>query len=123
MGRASPRATTSPAANAARARPPTATCGCATSSPSAPGPPPAPATPTSSAQFWRLARRIGKKKAAVAVAHSILVICWHLLTNDCDYDDLGGDYFTRRNNPDRRRDHLIQQLHALGYRVTLRPVA
>lgn len=30
----------------------------------------------------------------VAVAHSILVICWHLLTNDCDYDDLGRDYFT-----------------------------
>jgi transposase len=71
-----------------------------------------------SAQFWRLARRIGKKKAAVAVAHSILVICWHLLTNDCDYTDLGGDYFTRRNT-DRQRDRLIKQLHTLGYRVTL----
>jgi transposase len=71
-----------------------------------------------SAQFWRLARRIGKKKAAIAVAHSILVICWHLLTNDCDYDDLGGDYFTRRNT-DRQRDRLIKQLHTLGYRVTL----
>jgi transposase len=44
------------------------------------------------AQFWRLARRIGKKKAAMAVGHSILVIAWHLLTNDCDYADLGGDY-------------------------------
>ena len=71
-----------------------------------------------SAQFWRLARRIGKKKAAVAVAHSILVICWHLLHDDCDYDDLGGDYFTRRN-VDRQRDRLIKQLHGLGYRVTL----
>lgn len=70
------------------------------------------------AQFWRLARRIGKKKAAVAVGHSILVICWHLLTNDCDYDDLGGDYFTRRNG-DRQRDRLIAQLQGLGYRVTL----
>jgi hypothetical protein len=38
------------------------------------------------------------------------VICWHLLTNDCDYDDLGGDYFTRRNT-DRQRDRLIKQLH------------
>ena len=95
----------------------------ATSSTSAPGPPPAPATPTSSAQFWRLARRIGKKKAAVAVGHSILVICWHLLTNDCDYDDLGGDYFTRRTDPDRQRDHLINQLHDLGYRVTLEKTA
>ena len=74
------------------------------------------------AQFWRLARRIGKKKAAVAVAHSILVICWHLLTNDTDYDDLGGDYFTRRN-PDRQRDRLIAQLQSLGYHVSLEKVA
>ena len=71
-----------------------------------------------SAQFWRLARRIGKQKAAIAVAHSILVICWHLLHEDVDYDDLGGDYFTRRNH-DRQRDRLINQLHNLGYRVTL----
>ncbi len=74
------------------------------------------------AQFWRLARRIGKKKAAVALAHSILVISWHLLTNDCDYTDLGGDYFTRRN-PDRQRDRLIAQLQTLGYRVSLDKVA
>lgn len=71
-----------------------------------------------SAQFWRLARRIGKKKAAVAVAHSILVISWHLLTHQQDYDDLGGNYFTRRNT-DLQRDRLIKQLHGLGYRVTL----
>ena len=73
-------------------------------------------------QFWRLARRIGKKKAAVAVGHSILVICWHLLTNDNDYADLGGDYFTR-HNPDRQRDRLIAQLQALGYHVSLDKVA
>lgn len=71
-----------------------------------------------SAQFWRLARRIGKKKAAVAVAHSILVICWHLLSGDTDYQDLGGDYFTRRNT-DRQRDRHVRQLMNLGYRVTL----
>lgn len=76
-----------------------------------------------SAQFWRLARRIGKKKAAMAVGHSILVICWHLITNDADYEELGGDYFTRRNDPDRHRDRLIEQLHTLGYRVTLERVA
>lgn len=75
------------------------------------------------AQFWRLARRIGKKKAAIAVGHSILVIAWHLLTNDCDHDDLGGDYFARRAHPDRRRDHLIAQLHDLGYQVTLQKTA
>jgi transposase len=76
-----------------------------------------------SAQFWRLARRIGKKKAATAVAHSILVICWHLIANDTDYQELGGDYFTRRNDPDRHKDRLIEQLHDLGYRVTLDRVA
>ena len=109
-------------ANAARARPPTATRGWPTFSPSAPG---AARTRDTylSAQFWRLARRIGKKKAAVAVGHSILVICWHLLAADSDYTDLGGDYFTRRANPDRRRDRLIEQLTGLGYRVTLDKVA
>jgi transposase len=76
-----------------------------------------------SAQFWRLARRIGKKKAVTAVSHTILCICWHLLTNRCDYDELGGDYFARRANTDRRKDHLIEQLHGLGYSVTLTKVA
>ena len=76
-----------------------------------------------SAQFWRLSRRIGKKKAAVAVGHSILVICWHLLTEDADYDDIGGDYFQRRANPDRQRDRAIQQLHGLAYQVTLKQTA
>jgi transposase len=75
-----------------------------------------------SAQFWRLARRIGKKKAAVAVGHSILVIAWHLLTEDCDYADLGGDYFVRRD-ADRARQRAVAQLQALGYRVTLEPLA
>ncbi len=75
------------------------------------------------AQFWRLARRIGKKKAAGAVGHSILVIAWHLLTYDCDYHDLGGDWFVRRSDHDRRRTHLVKQLQALGYSVTLQPAA
>ena len=76
------------------------------------------------AQYWRLARRIGKKKAAVAVAvaHSILVIAWHLLTEDCDYQDLGGDYFVRRDT-ERQRQRAVAQLQALGYRVVLEPVA
>lgn len=75
------------------------------------------------AQYWRLVRRIGKRKAAVAVGHSILVICWHLLTTDCDYQDLGGDWFARRADTDKRRDHLIRQLQHLGYGVTLTKVA
>ena len=61
------------------------------------------------AQFWRLARRIGKKKAAIAVGHSILVICWYLLDGDCDYHDLGGDFFIRRDS-DRARQRAVAQL-------------
>lgn len=74
------------------------------------------------AQFWRLARRIGKKKAAVAVGHSILVIAWHLLTDDADYQDLGGEYFMKRD-AERARSRAISQLETLGYRVTLEPAA
>jgi transposase len=75
------------------------------------------------AQYWRLRRRMGHRKAAVAVGHSILVICWHLLTNDCDYEDLGGDWFVTRTDTDKRRDHLIRQLQDLGYGVRLTKVA
>jgi transposase len=71
---------------------------------------------------WRLARRIGKKKAAVAVGHSILVIAWHLLTANCDYKDLGGDYFVQRD-ADRARQRAVAQLQALGFHVTLEHVA
>lgn len=74
------------------------------------------------AQFWRLARRIGKQKAALAVGHSILVIAWHLLSHDCDYADLGDDYFARRDT-DRARARAISQLQALGYHVSLEPAA
>ena len=45
------------------------------------------------ARFCRLAPRLGKKKAIVAIEHSILIAIWHMLTNDVDYHDLGGDYF------------------------------
>lgn len=76
-----------------------------------------------SAQFWRLNRRIGRKKATVAVAHSILDICWHLLTNNCDHNDLGGDWFRKPVDHDKQRDKLIGQLHELGYRVTLAKTA
>jgi hypothetical protein len=75
------------------------------------------------ARYWRLSRRISKRKAAVAVGHSILVICWHLLSSDSDYQDLGGDWFARRTDTDKRRDHLIRQLHDLGYGVTLTNLA
>ncbi|MDF2745657.1 MAG: transposase [Actinomycetia bacterium] len=52
----------------------------------------------------------------MAVGHSILVIAWHLLTNDCDDHDLGGDFFIRRDT-DRARQRAVAQLQALGYHV------
>jgi transposase len=69
---------------------------------------------------WRAAS--ASRKAAVAVRHSILVIAWHLLTDNCTDQDLGGDYFVRRDT-DRQRQRAVAQLQALGYRVALEPLA
>lgn len=74
------------------------------------------------AQYRRLAARRGDKKAAVAVGHSILVIAYHLLTEQTDYQDLGGDYFERRNRQGTQR-RLVSRLEQLGYKVSLEPVA
>jgi transposase len=54
--------------------------------------------------------------------YSILVIAWHLLADNSDYQDLGGDYFIRRDT-DRQRQRAVAQLQALGYRVALEPLA
>jgi transposase len=76
------------------------------------------------AQFWQIARRRGKEKAAVAVGHTILVIAWHLLGDaEATYHELGGDYFTARHQPERRQRQLIRQLEKLGLTVTVEPAA
>lgn len=74
------------------------------------------------AQYERLARRRGAKRAMVAVAHSILVIVWHMLTDDEPYQDLGPDWFSRRNTEARTR-RLVTELQQLGHQVVLDPVA
>ena len=74
------------------------------------------------AQYRRLAARRGRAKAAVAVAHSILVIAYHLLTEGTIYRDLGGNYFDDRNRQAVER-RLVHRLQGLGYRVSLEPVA
>lgn len=71
-----------------------------------------------SAQFRRLTTRLGKKRALVAVGHSILVIVWHVLSKRRSYQELGGDYFDRRNE-DVYRKKLIRKLEALGLKVTV----
>lgn len=72
------------------------------------------------AQFRRLAARRGKKRAAVAVAHSILVIAYHMLRDGTEYRELGGDYFDNRNHEQLQR-RLVKRLEGLGYSVSLEP--
>ena len=71
-----------------------------------------------SAQYHRLAPRRGKKKAAVAVAHSILVDAYHLLKHGTTFRDLGGDYFDRRDK-DALERRLVRRLEDLGNTVHL----
>ena len=70
------------------------------------------------AQYHRLAGRRGKKKALVAVGHSILVIAYHLLSRQAEYRDLGPTYFDQRD-PERLSRRLVKRLQALGYSVSL----
>jgi transposase len=73
-------------------------------------------------QYRRLARRRGKYKAAVAVAHSVLVIAYHVLQDKRPYRDLGADYFDRLDT-ERIERHHVNRLKALGYEVELKPRA
>ena len=65
------------------------------------------------AQYRRLARRRGPKRAAIAVAHSILVIAYHILKDGTEYSELGADYFDRLDQDRLRRYHL-RRLRELG---------
>ncbi len=53
------------------------------------------------------------------MAHSILAVAWHLLTNGALYEDPGSDYFERRNDPAREAKRLQRRIEALGYEVTI----
>ena len=76
-----------------------------------------------SAQFHRLKPRRGVKRAAVAVAHSIITIVYHLLADpQAEFKELGGDYFLKRNEGAVKR-RAVNQLQGLGFRVELQPIA
>ncbi|WP_322769719.1 IS110 family transposase, partial [Frankia sp. Cr1] len=78
------------------------------------------------ARFHRLHRRFGKTgggKAAIAIAHTLLVIIWHVLHDGAEYRDLGSDYFTHYNNSEARKRRLVHDLQSLGYDVALQPAA
>ena len=77
------------------------------------------------AQYRRLAARRGKKKAIVAVMHSILVISYHLIQRNEPYRELGGDYFDKQK-PEATAKRLVKRLESLGFLVSLQsslPVA
>lgn len=70
------------------------------------------------AQYARLKGRRGDGKAVVAVAHSMLVIAYHVLLRQEPYRELGADYFLDRNS-DAHKNRLVRQLERLGYQVSL----
>lgn len=72
--------------------------------------------------YHRLAARRGKKRAIIAVAHSMLISFYHMLTNRQPYQDLGADYFDQRSKG-VRVDWLLKQLTKLGYSAQIVPVA
>jgi transposase len=72
------------------------------------------------AQFQRLMRRRGKYKAVMAVAHTLLVLIYHMLRDHKPYADLGPDYFDRLDRVRMERHH-VRRLEQLGYTVTLSP--
>ena len=71
-----------------------------------------------SAQYRRLAARRGKKKAIVALEHTILVIAYHLIQRKEPYRELGGNYFDNRR-PEATAKRLVKRLELLGYAVSL----
>jgi transposase len=74
------------------------------------------------AQYHRLVPRCGKKKAVIAVAHSLLVRVYYLLRDGTTYEELGGNYFDQHDRQQVER-RLIRRLERLGYKVTLEPTA
>lgn len=73
------------------------------------------------ARYLRLARRIGKLKALVAIQHSILTAVWHVLSENADYHDLGGDYHAKPD-PQRALRPITRDANRLGYTVRFDPI-
>lgn len=73
-----------------------------------------------SALYHRQARRLGKKRVIIAVAHTLLVIVYHVLKEKKPHEELGADYFEKLDTT-RLQQHHVQRLEQLGYTVTLTP--
>jgi transposase len=74
-------------------------------------------------KFWKIAKRRGQQRAIIAIAHTLVEICWHLLNTDTTYNEIGPDYLNDKDHPDRRKKHLVHQLEHLGYTVELQKTA
>jgi transposase len=70
------------------------------------------------AQYRRIARRRGRKKACLAVGHTLLVMCYQILATGQPYRELGADYFDKKD-PQRLADRLVRRLQELGLKVTV----
>ena len=82
------------------------------------------------ARYHRLVLRFGgyrnpaaKKRAIVAIAHTLIVVIWHVLATGKPYTDLGPDFYATRTDPAKETQRLIARLEALGHKVTLAPAA
>ena len=82
------------------------------------------------ARYHKLVRRFGGpknpaavKKAILAIAHTLLKIAYQVLSSGKPYQDLGADYYARRESPDQRRAYLLRQLEKLspGCAITITP--
>jgi transposase len=72
------------------------------------------------ALFYRVAAHAGMKKAAVAVAHRILMLANYIIRDGTEYREAGGDYYDRRN-PAQTAKRLTRRLERLGFAVTVKP--
>ena len=77
------------------------------------------------AQYQRFRRRFGcdETKVMFAVAHTMLVMAWHVLAARQPYAELGVDYFTRRADPEAHARRLAREIEKLGFDVGIQPHA
>ena len=124
------RVTTNRPASANTASPVKAASTCSPCWWNAPGPPRS--NGRLKASYHRLVIRFGgyrnpvaKKRAIVAIAHTLIVIIWHVLATGKTYTDLGEDFYTPPQGRSRKKEtqRLLARLQALGHEVTLTPAA
>lgn len=70
------------------------------------------------AQYQRISMRKGKKKAIVAVAHTMLIAIYHMINENREYQDLGSDFYNKFNK-EKKANAYLKKLKELGYEVQL----